>query len=447
MSSLIPSKTFGNIICHSDEQFAFLLSQAKVTVAIAGIRGGKTHVGALKTILYSLSHSCNEDQVHLVCSPTYPMSKVPINKIFRILYDKTIFPICPLIRYAKSERTFYLAAMDGKITKIMVASMHDPNKVRGIEALSAWLDEGAYMTEEAWEIIQGRISDNDGPAWITTTPAGYNFIHDLYIDAIEERDKGIPLASRHTRVLHWSSLANSFIKQSGLRSLQAQYDSRTYAQEVEGLFVRVAGLVYHTFSNLNIKPWKFNPKLMVHVGQDFNVGMMSSSFSQMPAPRSLHIFHERAQKDSDTEDLARYLDRFCGEHSIPKTQLTIYPDASGAGRNTAGKSDHKILRDAGYRIRAPKKNPFVKDRVNCVNGMLRPRSGVPHLFVAPECPVHIKDFRNQIWKEDSDPPEPDKEHGFDHMMDGVGYKVWRLFPLKMSASLGHGPIVSQKRAA
>lgn len=441
MSQLL---NIGKIVCHT-VQFAFLFSLSKISIAIAGIRGGKTHAGALKTILYALTHSCNEDQVHLVCSPTYPMSKVPINKIFRILYDKKIFPVCPLIRYARSERIFYLRSLDGRGTKIQILSMHDPDKARGIEALSAWLDEGAYMTEEAWEIIQGRLADNDGPAWITTTPAGYNFIHDLYVKAVEERDAGVALSKRVIRVFHWSSLENSFISKSGFRRIQDQYDSRTYAQEIEGLFVRVAGLVYHPFGALNIRPWKFNPRLPVYVGQDFNVGKMCSSFSQSSSLRSLHIFHERAEPDSDTVDLARYLDRFCGEHRIEKSQVTIYPDASGNSRNTTGKSDHQILREAKYRVRAPKKNPFVKDRVNCVNGLLRPHNGTPRLHVDPSCKEHIKCFRNQIWKEDSDPPEPDKEHGFDHMMDGVGYKAWARFPLRMSASVGHG--TTQRKAA
>ena len=171
---------------------------------------------------------------------------------------------------------------------------------------------------------------------------------------------------------------------------------------------------------------------------------MASSFSQQVG-KTLRVFHERVAVDSDTFELVKYLDRFAAEHKIPKRQFIIYPDASGAARNTAGKSDHQIIRQAGYRIKASKKNPFVKDRVNCVNGILRPVAGTPRMFIDPSCVETIKCFRNQIWKENSDPPEPDKEHGFDHMMDAVGYKVWNLFPLRMSASLGRSPQDSPQR--
>ena len=198
MSALIPQ--VGRIICHA-AQYGFLLSLSKVTIAIAGIRGGKTHIGALKTLLYGIQHSCAPDQVHLICSPTYPMSKIPINKIFKLLYDKKTFPINPLIRYAKAERTFHLAAADGGVTHIQVVSVSDPDKLRGIEALSAWLDEGAYMLKYAWEVVQGRLADNDAPCWITTTPAGYNFVHELYVKACAERDAGISQASRAALVI------------------------------------------------------------------------------------------------------------------------------------------------------------------------------------------------------------------------------------------------------
>lgn len=419
-------------------QMAFVLSKAKVTVAQAGIRGGKTHAGAFKTITHALLNPTHTDEFHLVCSPTYPMSKVPVEKIYRLLYDKAMFPINPLLKYHKADRVFELQGVDGRVTRIMVLSMHDPDKARGIKALSSWADEGAYMDRYAWEVLQGRLADTDGPAWITTTPAGYNWVYELYEQALDEKRQGIPVRDRSTRFIHWASTANTFISKAGFERLAMQYDSRTADQEIKGLFVKMAGLVYR-LREANKRAWRLDRSKEVYIGQDFNVTKMASVFAQEPTPTTLQVFHERLEPDSDTYALANYLDRWCSENQFPKSKVVIYPDASGAARSTAGKSDTRILKEAGYLVRFAKKNPFVKDRVNCVNGLLQPSSTIytpPRYFIDPRCVETIRCFEKQMWNTEVDPPVPDKTQGFDHLMDANGYLCWGRFPLRITASLG-----------
>lgn len=437
MSKLLPG---GGCAMFHARQLAFVLSRAQITVGLAGIRGGKTHAGAFKTLMYAMTHPCMEDEVHLVCSPTYPMSRVPLQKLLKMLYDKSLFPICPLIKYIKSERLFILSAMDGTVTRIQIVSMHDPDKIRGIKALSAWLDEGAYMTAYAWEVIQGRLADSHGPCWITTTPDGYNFIFELYEQAIAERDAGVPLDEREVRFLHWTSYDNTFIKQSGITSLAGQYDSRALAQEVEAKFVKQAGLVYHAFGKHNLQLYSFKRDRPVYVGQDFNVMRMATTFSQpinTEAGPGMHTFHERMADNTNTFELAAYLDRWCSEHSYPKERVLIYADASGSARKTTGKTDHRILKEAGFKVHRQQKNPFVKDRVNCMNGLLTNRNGKgARLLIDPGVKGLIESLKKQVWDTDKSPPEPDKKHGWDHALDAEGYKAWGRFPLRTQASLG-----------
>jgi hypothetical protein len=432
-------------------QLEFVQSKANITVALAGIRSGKTEGGGYKTLLHAIQNPCAEDEVHLVASPTYGMSKVPVQKIFKILYDKTIFPFCPLIDYIKSERMFILSAVGGGITRLQVVSLHDPDKIRGIKALSAWLDEGAYMTQDAWDVVIGRLADSNGPCWITTTPAGYNFIHELYERALGERYAAVPILERSIRFIHWSSLDNPFISAKGIARLASTYDPRTYSQEVKGLFIKASGLVYYPFNrNRNVVKYKLDKAKPVWIGQDFNVSAMASSFQQdymnRDGKEAIAVFHERLVP-GNTFELSLYLNKWCSANDVPRSHVTVVPDASGAARTTAGKSDHQILRQAGYKVESPKRNPFVKDRINCVNGLLDPMGAAPRLTVDPECPEHIKTFSKQIWKEDSDPPEPDKEHGLDHMGDACGYRAWRKHPLRMSAGLGRTLSEIKKRKA
>lgn len=417
----------------SAPQLQLYESDALITLGIAGIRGGKTHVGAFKSLDYALAHPCGEDEFHAVGSPTYQMSKVPIEKMFRLLYDKTLFPICPLVKFVKSERTFILACEDGRTTKIIIRSLHDPDRWRGLKLLSGWLDEGAYISKYAWDIVQGRLADSNGPCWITTTPAGYNWVFDLYDDARH--------GNKDIRVIHWPSTANIFASQIGLAGLIGRFDPRTYQQEVQGKFVRGSGIVYYTFQRTHhLKPGKFDKNKPLYVGQDFNVNPMCSVFSQpfttQDGHEGAHVLWSRRVENSDTFALVNYLDQFCRSNFYPKSKVIIYADAAGKARSTAGKSDFRILRESGYRVDAPASNPLIKDRVNCVNGLFAPiESRFPRLLVDPECREFIQGLEKQVWDPESDPPVPDKTMGYDHMNDGFGYMCWRRWPLKARTTL------------
>lgn len=434
------------------KQAAFLLSRSKVSAAIAGIRGGKTHAGALKTILYALENPCEEDEVHCVCSPTFKMSRVPVQKIFKLLYDESIFPVCPLIKYQKSTRTFTLAC-NGGVSYIQVHSLHDPDGVRGLKMLSAWIDEAAYVTHDAWDIIQGRLGDVDGPAWLTTTPDGRNWVFDeVYERALQESREGVPIDEREFRIFHWASTENTFINSKNFERLRRNYDSLTYRQEVEGRFVRRAGIVYYCFSRKRNVTGRYavNPSLPLWVGQDFNVDPMASVLGQpwnvAPGITGLTIVGERKARNSDTYALVKWMSGYCREHNIPRERVTFFPDASGKARSTSGKSDFRIIKEAGFRVEAPLANPRVKDRVNAVNGVLKPLDGPPtRMRINSDCTDVINTLEKQPWDTDKDPPEPDKKGGLDHIGDALGYMVWKKFPIKAKVEVGYQN--SQRRAA
>lgn len=424
----------------SPEQAVLVLSETNITVGIAGIRGGKTHAGALKMILYALTHPCAEDEVHLVCSPTYSMSKVPVEKFFKLLYDKRIFPVCPVIKFVRSERMFILAADGrGKISRIIIRSVHDPDRLRGLKALSCWGDEAAYFTQYAWEVILGRVSDSNGPIWLTTTPSGYNWVYELY----EKARQGDP----DITIVHWASTANPYANREGLQRLVTRYDARTYQQEVAARFIRGRGLVYYPFARgRHLRKGRVDPSKPLWVGQDFNVDPMASVISQPftnpDGQEGAHILMSRKQPDSNTYALCVFLDEFTRRHKIAKDKVTVFADAAGNARSTAGKSDFKILRSHGYRVEAPSANPMVKDRINCVNGLLSPlnEQGRPskhtRLLFDPEAVEIIDSLEKQIWEPNSDPPKPDKSQGFDHCADALGYQCWKLWPLRRGMSLG-----------
>lgn len=395
---------------------------------------------------------CKEDQCHAVCSPTFPMSLVPVQKLFGFLYDKSIFPRSPLKKYYKRDRIFELHSITGEPTRLKIFSMHEPDACRGWAFRSVWYDEGAYGSEYSWQVVQGRLADTSGPALITTSPAGYNWVHDEYRKAQAEKLAGIALDKRVRRVVHFTSLENTFIQdKAGLERLIQSYDEQTYQQEVLARFIKQSGLVYYPFArSRNCLTHVFNPKGEVWVGQDFNVNPMASiigqPFTNRDGNTGVHWFYERRAPNSDTFALVKFLNKFCEQNHVDKSRITIFPDASSRARSTSGKSDFRILRDANFRVDAPLANPFVRDRVNTVNSLLMGRgTAYPRLLVDPRCVNLIEAMEKQTWDVNVDPPQPSKTGGFDHILDALGYACWRKLPLRGRMSLGGIP--ETRRAA
>ena len=44
------------------------------------------------------------------------------------------------------------------------------------------------------------------------------------------------------------------------------------------------------------------------------------------------------------------------------------------------------------------------------------------------CPNLVNNLNNQIYDKNTD--QPDKTQGYDHMLDSLGYLVWKLYPIR-----------------
>ena len=115
----------------------------------------------------------------------------------------------------------------------------------------------------------------------------------------------------------------------------------------------------------------------------------------------------------------------------------MYPDAAGRQRKTSagGRTDISILQNAGFRVNYKLSNPPIRDRVNAVNSKLKNVNGKSSLFIVKSCKNAIKSIERQIYKEGTH--IPDKDSGYDHMNDALGYLVEYNFPLKRNFAPSH----------
>jgi hypothetical protein len=231
-------------------------------------------------------------------------------------------------------------------------------------------------------------------------------------------------------------------------------DERTFRQEFKASFEnRTEGLVYYAYDrSANIRKAEFNPRLPVFWSLDFNVNPMCSVIGQRDGDR-VRVLDEIVLADSNTPAACdEFLKRTSGwrSHYNGAVQLDVYGDATGNGRaSSASRTDWQIVKEVlasrgnGFvrLFHVPKVNPAVKDRVNCMNAVLRNTVGENRLSVDPGCQQLILDFERVRWKTDAsgsslgdlDKSDPARTH----VSDALGYMVASEFSMRSKG--GHMP--------
>jgi hypothetical protein len=318
-------------------------------------------------------------------------------------------------------------------TEILWRSCDDPDHLRGPNLAWFWLDEGALMPEEVFDIMIGRLRELPGRGWITTTPKGFNWLHRLF--TLDKRpDYGL---------VHCSTDGNPFLTPEYVESLRDKYEGAWARQEFAGEFVSWVDSPVYVFDRpKNLVPGlrgKYRIDVPLVVACDFNVRYMSWPIAQIQQGRPL-IFTEVTTKRNATveEQVKKLRDAFPAHPG----GVIFYGDASGHGRSAqTAQSDYDLIKlyMRGYassvEFRVPASNPAPRDRINSVNRMLRGADGVPMLKLdAEQCPELTADLLQTEWNlagtaelQVNDPKDERNERS--HASSALGYWIWREWPV------------------
>jgi hypothetical protein len=207
-------------------QRAFWRSGARFRLFVGGVGSGKTRAGCVE-ILRQPTKS-----VGMVVAPTYPM-----------LRDATMRTFIDLARRGGVLQAFQKAEMqatliDGK--RILFRSADDPDRLRGPNLGWFYLDEAALMDADVWPIMIGRLRELPGRAWATSTPRGFNWMHEVFV-------KG----GADYHVTRSATRDNVYLPDGFLRSLEQSYDTAWAAQELEGEFLDL-GAIDHFLPSMHL---------------------------------------------------------------------------------------------------------------------------------------------------------------------------------------------------
>ena len=369
----------------------------RIRLMVGGYGSGKTYIGALRSMFLSF---VNAPTPGMYVSPTHSLAQKTI-----VLTLKEIFRRSDIdFTYNQQRGEFRIHNWDGII---WIGSGDKPDSLRGPNLSWAGIDEPFIQKREVFEQMIARVrhpDSNQSEIFLTGTPEELNWGYQLIND--QKLDIGMVNAS---------TLDNPYLPQEYKDSLLAAYSKEQIDAYVHGKFVNLTqGRVYKDFDRDKHCMHRETEGWEIGAGQDYNVDantVVVFAYSK----KEIHVFDEIRLNNSGTYDIAEKLkDRYPG--------IKVFPDSSGSARKTSSqKSDHEIMRQAGFQVLAPKKNPPVRDRVNAFNKILREER-----ITFENCPNLIMDLERNVWR-NGDIDKRDSEQT--HASDAMGYAINWLFPV------------------
>ena len=388
-------------------QLAVANSNARFRVFTAGRRCGKTFF-AIRELARFARHP---DKNIWYVAPTYSMAK-------NIVWDDLCGRMSELGWAEKiNQNELSIRLVNGSKISLKGADRFDTLRGSGVDFLV--MDEFADMKREAWEtVLRPTLSAQKPPgqALFCGTPKGFNHFKDLY-------DRG-QSDDEQWESFQFTTLEGGNVPEEEVERAKADMDKRQYEQEYLASWINFTGQIYFAFDRKkHIEKKEFDPNAPILIGVDFNIDPMSASVCQI-IDGKLHQFDEISIYGSNTEEL-------CTEimNRYDRNKVTCYPDPAGAQRKTSanGKTDITILQQY-FKVEAKRKHDAVRDRVNAVNTLMESADGTIRFSIDPNCMNSIRCLERQIYKDGTS--IPDKDGGFDHQNDALGYLISHLAPIK-----------------
>jgi hypothetical protein len=409
-----------NLLPH---QAAFCLDiEHRILGLVSGFGAGKTYGLCAKAINIA---AANIGFVSALFEPVAPMLRDILVRSLDDMLEALGLPfdyrVSPLPEYV-------LHFAEGDHT-ILLRTMETWNRIRGQNLCAIGFDEvdtaNRRVAEQAARMALARLrSGNVQQFYVATTPEGFGWAYDTF-----ERTQA---PDRH--LIRARTQDNPYLPDGFIESLKANYPDQLIKAYLEGQFVNLTtGAVYDRFTRSKHVTTDLYDSTQIEplrIGIDFNVGNMSAIIA-VRRDKGLFVVDE-VSGGHDTDALAQQI-----RAAYPTHPIYIYPDASGGNRSTnATQTDITILESYGFKNQSPKSNPPVRDRLAAVQALLENGKGESRIKIQAKCVKLIESLELQCY---TDKGEPDKDAGFDHMNDALGYLVWREFnPLHAAAGRSTG---------
>lgn len=380
--------------------------QHRFKVAICGRRFGKTYL-AIREMCYRARMPMQN--VWYITS-SYRAAKMIVWKPLK----NKLLDLKWVAKINESELSIELK--NGSTISLKGAENYD--SLRGSSISFVVLDEVSEIPENAWvEVIRPALADQKGGALFIGTPKGKgNWSYDLYCQEQEQPNTW--------KSWQFTTLDGGRVSAEEIEQARADMSERQFRQEFLGTFESYEGRIAYAFErDQNVRELEHPDLSTLYVGCDFNVNPITATIAVRQG-EDLYIIDEILMHNSNTEELAQEI-----TNRYPKSKVFAYPDPAGSARKTSanGQTDHTILQNHHFIIKAPRKHDAVRDRINATNARLCDANKESHLYISKRCKYTIESLEKYTYKEGTQ--IPDKDSGYDHIFDALSYCVAYMFPI------------------
>lgn len=387
-------------------QSQVIKDKARFRVLITGRRFGKTYLAINELAKFA---SRSKQKVWYV-APTYRQAKqICWNELKERLIEH---------KWVKTINNSDLTIILKNNSSITLRGADNEQSLRGVGLNFLVMDEFADIHKEAWyEVLRPTLSDTGGHALFCGSPRGFgNWSYELFKQGESNKD---------WQSFKYTTLEGGQVSSEEIEQAKQDLDVRTFQQEYEATFVNYSGMIYYNFNRQKniIEKYERNSAFL-HIGLDFNVDPMTAVVCIIE--RDIVVVVDEIQiYSSNTQEMCEEI-----RSRYRNKNIVVYPDPSARQRKTSagGFTDISILKNAGFDVRCRNTAPLVRDRINSVNSRLKNVNGKNNLFIVKSCKNVIKSIERQIYKEGTH--IPDKDSGYDHMNDALGYLIEYNFPLR-----------------
>ena len=394
------------------QQQLFFDNETEIVGLSAGYGAGKTRslcAMALKLMAQNVGF------IGAILEPTGPL----LRDIWQTDFDQFLEHYEIPYSFRASPLPEYVVHLKEGDCKLLCRSFENWSRIIGLNLAFCLADEidvvSPSICDRAFPKILGRLrAGNVRQFCAASTPEGFRWLYQTFgTDEAKERTD--------RQLIKMRSEDNPHLPPDFLERMRSNYDPSMLAAYLNGEFVNLTtGMVYSRFSReqnvTNNKPdIGLEP---LRIGIDFNI-QNTNAVIGIVQDQKLLIFDEISGVH-DTDALAQTI-----KARYPMNKIYIYPDASGGNRSTnSSQTDIAILESYGFSNQSPRSNPPIRDRVSSVQALLCNGKGETRLFIHASCRKLIESMELQSYTEKG---EPDKESGYDHMADCLGYLIWREF--------------------
>ena len=431
-------------------QSEFAADWKHMYVALEGGWGsGKTYIGARKLLTLHVQNAFD-----FLGRATYVPSAV-VGPTYRNTLDVDLPEIekaCEeaglLYEYKAEAKMLVLPELGTRANKsvIYIRSAERPDLIAGWQVGAAWGDEVARWKEDKHNPRNDPLLQLTGR--VRHPRAQYKQLLFTYTNEGDTTRVYNWMRSGSNKALYRAATKDNPVVASFYEEQRRQLTPELVTQYLEGGAISLkGGRVYVAFdraSNVDSSV-AATPGLPLHLSLDFNIapGMHAEIGQWFPDKDMFTVVDEIYAPRLDVRGvISRFATWIENNGGWQWPELHIFGDATGqSGWAGTGESCYQILmqglrqmwqrigKEPKVRLRVPKSNPFVEDRINAVNVALKDLTGAVHYKCSDKCKRLIADFENL--KRDENGEIDKSERKLSHASDAEGYRVELIRPTRI----------------